>query len=73
MMRRSLVPAAMALWCLLCAGAGAAANPPVPSAVASPGAEDAPASFIGNKGSRKLHCADCVWGTKVSPGKRKEF
>ncbi len=73
MMRGSAVPAALALWCLLCAGTGAAAPTPVPPAAASPCGEEAPAPFIGNKGSRKLHCADCIWGKKVSPGKRKEF
>jgi methylphosphotriester-DNA--protein-cysteine methyltransferase len=38
-----------------------------------PSAQQAPAPFIGNKGSRKIHRVDCVWGQKISPGKRKYF
>lgn len=31
------------------------------------------APFIGNKGSKKVHRADCNWGMKTSPGKRVYF
>lgn len=31
------------------------------------------APFVGNKGSKKVHRADCSWGAKTSPGKRIYF
>lgn len=31
------------------------------------------APFIGNKGSKKVHRADCKWAAKTSPGKRIYF
>lgn len=54
-------------------GAGAAPRPLLLASAAGPGAQPPPAPFIGNKGSRKIHRSECVWGQKISPGKRKFF
>lgn len=56
--------------------AAGACGPDAPLLLASaapPGAQPAPEPFVGNKGSRKIHRSDCVWGMKISPGKRKFF
>ncbi|MCX6357166.1 MAG: hypothetical protein NT045_04705 [Candidatus Aureabacteria bacterium] len=42
-------------------------------AAQSPSPVPAGRAFIGNKGSRKIHRADCTWGQKISPGKRIYF
>ena len=62
---------------------GTAAQPEAAEApqVSAPAAESAAgqasaqatAPFIGNKGSKKVHRADCSWGAKTSPGKRVYF
>lgn len=79
-MRRLTVPVAIVVALPFVAGRTAAGGvdadagaPLVLASAAPPGAARLPAPFIGNKGSRKIHCADCVWGMKISPGKRKEF
>jgi hypothetical protein len=73
--------------CLVCALAvmapppGSPAGPqpsPSPPRLETPpaGITAAPVAagpFIGNKGSKKVHRADCIWGQKTSPGKKKEF
>jgi hypothetical protein len=43
------------------------------AAAGAPDSQTAPAPYIGNKGSRKIHRSSCVWGQKVSPGKRIYF
>lgn len=49
------------------------ASAPAASSTAAPAAAQSTAPFIGNKGSKKVHRADCNWGIKTSPGKRVYF
>ncbi|MEI6634795.1 MAG: hypothetical protein WCP22_13405 [Chlamydiota bacterium] len=79
-MNRWIAPAAIAALLTCPAGgttagvASAPASPPLLLASAAPpDSQPAPEPFIGNKGSRKIHRSDCVWGKKISPGKRKYF
>jgi hypothetical protein len=79
-MNRWIVPAAVAAL-LACPAGGTTAGgtqctgtrPLILASAASPDSQPSPEPFIGNKGSRKIHKSDCVWGKKISPGKRKYF